>query len=103
MIGGPADFIAPCLPTSAPQAFSGTAEQANNGDSPETQRHQITGYAMMKGWEVAEFFIDRGVSGSLPLIERPEGQHLLAAVTAGCRTLDRDTSSLCVMPAMCSI
>ena len=27
-----------------------TAEQASNGDSLETQRQQITGYAMMKGW-----------------------------------------------------
>src|SRR5262245_2728485 len=60
-----------------------TAEQANNGDSIETQRQQITGYAMMKGWRVAEFFVDRGVSGSVPLAERPEGQRLLASVAAG--------------------
>jgi len=60
-----------------------TAEQANNGDSLETQRQQITGYAMMKGWAVAEFFVDRGVSGSVPLSERPEGQRLLAAVAGG--------------------
>src|SRR6516165_622652 len=59
-----------------------TAEQANNGDSIETQRQQITGYAMMKGWQVAEFFVDGGVSGSVPLIERPEGQRLLASVAA---------------------
>jgi DNA invertase Pin-like site-specific DNA recombinase len=60
-----------------------TAEQANNGDSIETQRQQITGYAMMKGWQVAEFFVDRGVSGSVPLAERPEGQRLLASAAAG--------------------
>jgi DNA invertase Pin-like site-specific DNA recombinase len=60
-----------------------TAEQANNGDSIGTQRQQITGYAMMKGWQVAEFFADRGVSGSVPLAERPEGQRLLATVAAG--------------------
>jgi len=60
-----------------------TAEQAKNGDSIETQRQQITGYAMMKGWQVAEFFVDRGVSGSVPLSERPEGQRLLASVVAG--------------------
>jgi DNA invertase Pin-like site-specific DNA recombinase len=59
-----------------------TAEQANNGDSIGTQRQQITGYAMMKGWQVAEFFVDGGVSGSVPLIERPEGQRLLASVAA---------------------
>jgi DNA invertase Pin-like site-specific DNA recombinase len=60
-----------------------TAEQASNGDSIDTQRQQITGYAMMKGWVVAEFFIDRGVSGSVPLIKRPEGQRLLASVVTG--------------------
>ena len=60
-----------------------TAEQANNGDSIDTQRQQITGYAMMKGWQVAGFFVDRGVSGSVPLADRPEGQRLLASVAAG--------------------
>ena len=60
-----------------------TTEQAKNGGSIETQRQQITGYAMMKGWQVAEFFVDRGVSGSVPLAERPEGQRLLASVAAG--------------------
>jgi hypothetical protein len=44
---------------------------ATNGDSVATQKQQITGYAMMKGWEVAAFFIDGGVSGSVPLAERP--------------------------------
>lgn len=60
-----------------------TAEQANHGESLDTQRQQITGYAMMKGWEVAEFFVERGVSGSVPLADRPEGQRLLAALRAG--------------------
>ena len=60
-----------------------TAEQANNGHSIETQRQQIIGYAMIKGWQIAEFFVDRGVSGSVPLAERPEGQRLLASVAAG--------------------
>jgi DNA invertase Pin-like site-specific DNA recombinase len=51
--------------------------------SIETQRQQISGYAIMKGWQVSEFFIDRGVSGSVPLAERPEGQRLLASVAPG--------------------
>jgi putative DNA-invertase from lambdoid prophage Rac len=57
-----------------------TAEQANNGDSLETQKQQITGYAMMKGWTVSGFFVETGVSGSVPLKDRPEGQRLLTAV-----------------------
>lgn len=60
-----------------------TSEQATNGDSLATQEQQIRGYAMMKGWEVGEFFIDGGVSGSVPLAERPEGKRLLATVREG--------------------
>jgi putative DNA-invertase from lambdoid prophage Rac len=60
-----------------------TAEQADGGVSLDAQQQQITGYAMMKGWQVTEFFIERGVSGSVPLAERPEGQRLLAAVEKG--------------------
>jgi putative DNA-invertase from lambdoid prophage Rac len=60
-----------------------TAEQANKGLSLDTQQQQITGYAMMKGWTVAEFFIEAGVSGSTPLAERPAGQRMLAALQPG--------------------
>lgn len=60
-----------------------TAEQANAGLSLETQQQQIAGYSMMKGWAVAEFFVEAGVSGSVPLADRPEGQRLLAALQAG--------------------
>jgi putative DNA-invertase from lambdoid prophage Rac len=57
-----------------------TTEQANGGLSLDAQKQQITGYAMMKGWQVADFFIEAGVSGSVPLADRPEGQRLLAAL-----------------------
>jgi putative DNA-invertase from lambdoid prophage Rac len=60
-----------------------TAEQANSGLSLETQQQQITGYAMMKGWAIAEFFVEAGVSGSVPLADRPEGQRMLAVLQAG--------------------
>src|SRR3954452_23649024 len=60
-----------------------TAEQADEGSSLDSQRQQITGYAMMKGWTVDGFFIEAGVSGSVPLAERPEGQRLLAVVKPG--------------------
>jgi DNA invertase Pin-like site-specific DNA recombinase len=55
-----------------------TTEQADGGVSLDAQQQQITGYAMMKGWQVTEFFVERAVSGSVPLAERPEGQRLLA-------------------------
>jgi putative DNA-invertase from lambdoid prophage Rac len=60
-----------------------TLEQAANGDSLDTQRQQIIGYAMMKGWQVSQFFNEAGVSGSVPLAERPEAQRLLAIAKAG--------------------
>ncbi|WP_425906989.1 recombinase family protein [Nitrobacter sp. TKz-YC02] len=60
-----------------------TAEQANGGLSLDTQRQQITGYAMMKGWQVDGFFVEAGVSGSVPLADRPEGQRMLAALQPG--------------------
>jgi len=60
-----------------------TAEQANSGLSLDTQKQQITGYAMMKGWAIAEFFVEAGVSGSVPLADRPEGERLLATLQSG--------------------
>lgn len=60
-----------------------TAEQAGKGDSLDVQERQATGYAMMKGWEVDASFIEAGVSGSVPLADRPEGARLLAAVRKG--------------------
>jgi putative DNA-invertase from lambdoid prophage Rac len=60
-----------------------TSEQAVNGLSLDSQQQQITGYCMMKGWTVAAFFVEAGVSGSVPLADRPEGQRLLAALQPG--------------------
>lgn len=60
-----------------------TTEQAEDGSSLAAQRQQIAGYAMMKGWEIAETFIEGGVSGSVPLSDRPEGRRLLEAVGKG--------------------
>lgn len=60
-----------------------TADQAGKGDSLDAQRNQVIGYAMMKGWPVAEIFVEAGVSGSVPLSERPEGRRLLAATKRG--------------------
>jgi putative DNA-invertase from lambdoid prophage Rac len=60
-----------------------TSEQADEGVSLAAQAQQIAGYAMMKGWQVDEHFVERGVSGSMPLADRPEGQRLLAAIGKG--------------------
>jgi hypothetical protein len=47
--------------------------RANAASCAAVGGKQITGYAMMKGWTVAEFFVEGGVSGSTP----PEGKRLL--------------------------
>ncbi|TWF49901.1 recombinase family protein [Neorhizobium alkalisoli] len=60
-----------------------TAEQANSGESLDTQKAKITGYAMMQGWTVTDIFVEAGVSGSIPLADRPEGARLLAAAGKG--------------------
>lgn len=60
-----------------------TAEQADEGASLAAQQKQIAGYAMMKGWEVTEHFVERGVSGSVPFVDRPEGKRLLGVVAKG--------------------
>jgi hypothetical protein len=38
---------------------------------------------MIKGWTIAEHFVERGVSGSIPLADRPEGNRMLATVGKG--------------------
>lgn len=60
-----------------------TSEQATNGESLDTQKAKVTGYAMMQGWTVTEIFVEAGVSGSIPLADRPAGQQLLGAASEG--------------------
>jgi DNA invertase Pin-like site-specific DNA recombinase len=62
-----------------------TAEQAGRGNSLDVQRERLTGYSLMQGWKDrrTDMFVDAGVSGSVPLGERPEGRRLLAAVKPG--------------------
>jgi len=60
-----------------------TTEQADEGASLAAQQQQIAGYAMLKGWQVAEHFVERGVFGSTPLADRPEGSRMLATVGKG--------------------
>ncbi len=60
-----------------------TARQAGEGESLDVQQRTITGYAMMHGLVVDRMFVERGVSGSKPLADRPEGAALLAALGRG--------------------
>jgi putative DNA-invertase from lambdoid prophage Rac len=60
-----------------------TSEQAANGESLEAQKAKVLGYAMIQGWEVGDIFVEAGVSGSIPLSDRPQGKALLAMVGKG--------------------
>jgi putative DNA-invertase from lambdoid prophage Rac len=60
-----------------------TLRQADEGESLEVQQRTITGYALMHGMQVDRICVERAVSGSVPLGERPEGSQLLAIVKPG--------------------
>lgn len=60
-----------------------TDRQADDGQSLGAQQRQVEGYAMMQGFGTVTHFIERGVSGSIPLCDRPEGAKLLAGLGRG--------------------
>jgi DNA invertase Pin-like site-specific DNA recombinase len=57
--------------------------QADEGQSLLAQERQVRAYADLHGLTLNHVFIERGVSGSTPLGERPEGAKLLAIAKAG--------------------
>src|SRR3954469_24817992 len=59
-----------------------TARQANEGESLDVQRRMIEGYAHMHGLTLDQIVIEEGVSGSVPLNDRPAGGALLAKLKA---------------------
>lgn len=60
-----------------------TGRQAEEGESLGAQQRRVEGYAQMHDMTVHRHFVERGVSGSIPLSERPEGGALLQAVMPG--------------------
>ncbi len=62
-----------------------TLQQANEGESLETQLKQITSYSSLKGYEIPpeNFITERGVSGSLEFEKRPEGSKLIERLSGG--------------------
>lgn len=67
--------------------------QAEDGESLGVQERMTQGYCLMHGMEITGTFVERGVSGSVPLHERPEGGRLLDGLQKGdtivCAKLDR--------------
>ena len=60
-----------------------TSDQADNGVSLDEQQRRIEGRCLEQGWHLAEMFVERGVSGSVPFADRPEGGRLLRQLQAG--------------------
>jgi putative DNA-invertase from lambdoid prophage Rac len=60
-----------------------TVHQADEGESLDVQRRQLAGYAQMQGLTIDKVFVERGVSGSKPLADRPQGSALLATLKSG--------------------
>jgi putative DNA-invertase from lambdoid prophage Rac len=60
-----------------------TALQASEGESLEVQRRQLEGWAHMHALTLDRIFVERGVSGSVPLSDRPEGGKLWAQLRRG--------------------
>lgn len=60
-----------------------TDRQADEGESLGAQQRTIEGYAMMHGLVIDGIYVERGVSGSKPLADRPEGGRLLAVLDHG--------------------
>lgn len=60
-----------------------TLGQADEGESLAVQERQIRGYAMQLGLEIDRIFVERGISGSKPLCDRPEGGIMLVGLRAG--------------------
>lgn len=60
-----------------------TVRQADEGLSLDIQRRQIEGHCMMHGLDLAEVVVEEGVSGSVPINQRPAGGALFAKLRAG--------------------
>lgn len=60
-----------------------TTMQSEEGESLAVQQRQIEGYAQMKGMTIETVYVERGVSGSKPLDERPEGGALIRELRTG--------------------
>jgi putative DNA-invertase from lambdoid prophage Rac len=62
-----------------------TLQQANEGDSLETQLRQIKSYSELKGYNIPteNLITEKGVSGSLEFEKRPEGAKLFVNLQRG--------------------
>jgi putative DNA-invertase from lambdoid prophage Rac len=60
-----------------------TVRQATEGESLDVQRRQIEGYALMHGLALDVIVVEEGVSGSVPVAERPAAGPLFVKLLKG--------------------
>jgi DNA invertase Pin-like site-specific DNA recombinase len=60
-----------------------TERQVEEGVSLDEQQRRIDGQALMEGWTIGRSFVETGISGSVPLAERPKGAELLELLQPG--------------------
>jgi site-specific DNA recombinase len=58
-----------------------TEEQSREGVSLEAQQERIRAYATLRGLELTHIFREEGISGKVPLRQRPEGAKLVQELT----------------------
>jgi putative DNA-invertase from lambdoid prophage Rac len=47
------------------------------------QRRQLEGWALQRGWPLAQVVVEPAVSGGIPFAERPEGRKVWARLRKG--------------------
>lgn len=60
-----------------------SSQEQTAGTSMDVQREQTTSYAALKGMELVGVYSDPGMSGSVPLAQRPSGAQLCELIEAG--------------------
>jgi len=60
-----------------------SSQEQIQGTSLNQQRDQIEAYARLKGFELVGIYQDAGISGGMPIAQRPEGAKLVEILRAG--------------------
>ena len=55
----------------------------DDGNTIEMQRDRLNAYCTLHGYDIVEIIEERGVSGTLPLNERPEGKRVIELLKDG--------------------
>ena len=60
-----------------------TREQARTGVSLAGQEHRLVAFANARGFQRYTLYTDGGISGGMPLVDRPEGGRMVGQLCAG--------------------